>query len=39
MSAALKFLSQMTNDIFANSMQRAAQRICAHQQLFPRHAE
>ena len=38
MTAALKYLSQMTNAIFESQMQRAARKITAHQQLFPRHA-
>jgi hypothetical protein len=36
MTAALKFLSQMTDAIFASQMQRAAVRITARQHTFAR---
>jgi hypothetical protein len=36
MTAALKYLSQMTDAIFASQMQRAAVRICARQQTLAR---
>ncbi len=38
MTAAFKFLSQMTNEIFESHMRRAALRIRSRQQLFPHHA-
>jgi hypothetical protein len=38
MTAALKYLSQMTNEIFEAHMQRAARRIAANQQLFRQRA-
>jgi hypothetical protein len=38
MTAALKYLSQMTEQIFENQMQRAAQKICQRQQVFHRRA-
>jgi hypothetical protein len=38
MTAALKFLSRLTNDLFEAQMQRAARRISESQNLFPRHA-
>jgi hypothetical protein len=42
MSAALKYLSQVTSEvteqIFASQMQRAAQKICERQNLFDRRA-
>jgi|HubBroStandDraft_6_1064221.scaffolds.fasta_scaffold801538_2 hypothetical protein len=34
MTAALKFLSQMTDQIFETQMQRAAQKITARQHVF-----
>jgi hypothetical protein len=37
MTATLKYLSQMTDAIFASQMQRAAVRIGARQQRFARH--
>jgi|HubBroStandDraft_4_1064222.scaffolds.fasta_scaffold237004_2 hypothetical protein len=37
MAAALKYLSQMTDAIFASQMERAAIRICERQHIF-RHA-
>jgi hypothetical protein len=36
MTTALKFLSQMTDAIFANRMQRAAIKISARQHMFGR---
>jgi hypothetical protein len=36
MTTALKYLSQMTDSIFASQMERAALRICARQQMFSR---
>ena len=38
MTAALKYLSRMTDAIFASQMQRAAVKISARQQVFPRRA-
>jgi hypothetical protein len=38
MTIALKYLSGLANEIFETRMQRAAIRISARQQLFPRHA-
>jgi hypothetical protein len=38
MTAALKFLSQMTDTIFEARMQRAAQKICERQHIFHRGA-
>jgi hypothetical protein len=38
MTAALKFLSRMTDEIFETQMQRAAQKICARQHIFGRRA-
>ena len=38
MTATLKFLSRITNEVFESQMQRAAQRICERQQYFVRHA-
>jgi hypothetical protein len=38
MTAALRYLSQMTNEIFESKMRRAALKISARQQLFPHHA-
>jgi hypothetical protein len=37
MTAALKFLSQMTDSIFASRMQRAAVKISARERVFYRH--
>jgi hypothetical protein len=37
MTAALKYLSQMTDAIFASQMERAAVRICERQYFFGRH--
>lgn len=34
MTTALNYLSQVTNEIFASQMQRAARKIAAHQQFF-----
>jgi hypothetical protein len=36
MTAALKYLSQMTDAIFASQMERAAVRICERQHIFRR---
>ena len=36
MTAALKYLSQVTNEIFEAQMQRAARKITARQQVFVR---
>jgi hypothetical protein len=36
MTTALKFLSQMTDTIFASRMQRAAVKISARQRMFAR---
>jgi hypothetical protein len=38
MTAALKFLSQMTDQIFEMQMQRAAQKITARQRTFGHRA-
>jgi hypothetical protein len=38
MTAALKFLSQITNDFFDRQMNRAANRISARQHFFPQRA-
>jgi hypothetical protein len=38
MTAALKFLSQMTDTIFEAQMQRAARKICARRHIFHRAA-
>jgi hypothetical protein len=38
MTAALKYLSRMTEEIFASQMQRAACKITAREQMFHRHA-
>jgi hypothetical protein len=38
MTATLKFLSRITNQVFESQMQRAAQRICERQQYFVRRA-
>lgn len=38
MTAALNFLSQMTNQIFEAQMNRAAQKITARQHIFTRRA-
>ena len=38
MTAALKFLSRMTDEIFESQMQRAAQRITNAPQCFVRRA-
>lgn len=37
-TAALKYLSRLTDEIFAQQMQRAAVRISAREQLFHRRA-
>jgi hypothetical protein len=37
MTAAIKYLGQKTDEIFATQMERAAHRICKHQDLFPHH--
>jgi hypothetical protein len=36
MTAALNYLSRLTDTIFESQMQRAAQRICVRQQVFHR---
>jgi hypothetical protein len=36
MTAALKYLSQVTDAIFASQMERAAVRICERQHVFRR---
>jgi hypothetical protein len=36
MTATLKFLNRITNEVFESQMQRAAQRICERQQYFIR---
>jgi hypothetical protein len=36
MTATLKFLSRITNQVFESQMQRAAQRICERQQYLVR---
>jgi hypothetical protein len=38
MTSALKYLSQITNDIFERQMRRAALRINANQHFFPHRA-
>lgn len=38
MTATLKFLSRITNEVFESQMQRAAQRICKRQHYFARRA-
>jgi hypothetical protein len=38
MTAYIKYLSQIANDIFERQMSRAATRISARQHLFPNHA-
>ena len=38
MSAALKYLSEFTEQVFASQMQRAAQKISERQNLFDRRA-
>ncbi|HEX4407302.1 MAG TPA: hypothetical protein VH206_00890 [Xanthobacteraceae bacterium] len=38
MSAALKYLSQAAEQIFASQMQHAAQKICERQHLFDRRS-
>jgi hypothetical protein len=38
MTAALKYLSQVTEHIFEMQMQRAAQKICQRQHVFHRRA-
>jgi hypothetical protein len=38
MTAALKYLNEITDAIFACQMQRAAVRIAARQKAFDRHA-
>jgi hypothetical protein len=38
MTAALSYLSRMTNDIFESQMQRAAQKIASREQIFHRRA-
>jgi hypothetical protein len=37
MTAALRFLSEITNSIFASRMQRAAVKISARERVFYRH--
>jgi hypothetical protein len=38
MTAALNYLSRITDEIFESRMRRAAQKISERQQLFVRHA-
>lgn len=38
-AAALKYLHEMTDTIFACQMQRAAMRIATRQKVFSRHAD
>lgn len=38
MTATLKFLSRITNEVFESQMQRVAQRICKRQHYFARRA-
>jgi len=38
MIAALKFLGQVTNEIFESQMQRAARKICERQHYFGHRA-
>jgi hypothetical protein len=38
MTTALKYLSRVTEEIFENQMQLAAQRICNRQHIFQRRA-
>ena len=38
MIAALRSLGQVTNEIFESQMQRAARKICEHQQYFGHRA-
>lgn len=38
MTATLKFLSRLTNEVFESQMQRAAQKICERQHYFSRAA-
>jgi hypothetical protein len=38
MTAALKYLSRMTEELFASQMQRAACRIATREQIFHRRA-
>lgn len=37
MTAALKFISRKTNEMFESHMRRAAHRISAHEQRLPGH--
>jgi hypothetical protein len=38
MTATLKFLTRITNDVFESQMQRAARKICERQNYFTRRA-
>lgn len=38
MTATLKFLSRITNEVFESQMQRVAQKICERQHYFGRTA-
>jgi hypothetical protein len=38
MTAYIKYLSQVANDIFEHQMSRAATRISSRQHYFPHHA-
>jgi hypothetical protein len=38
MTATLKFLSRITNEVFESQMQRAARKICERQHYFGRRA-
>jgi hypothetical protein len=38
MTAALKYLSRKTDELFESQMNRAARKIADRQQLFPRRA-
>jgi hypothetical protein len=38
MTATLKFLSRITNEVFESQMQRAARKICERQHYFGGHA-
>ena len=38
MTTALRYLSEMTDAVFASQMRRAAAKICARQRVFHRRA-
>ena len=38
MTAAIRYLTQKTNEIFETKMQRVAEKICERQQVFHRRA-